>query len=213
MMCNKIRASPEFWHNKIRAMPEFWHKQKGNVLLMEAREQGTLETAQREAMDFLINHTSDLPKEDHIEIMKILLKNGEPTSTNAGCTMVDLTEIKSTSLWEIRRHVELSLDNIACMRNRQKLLEEVEQNRQEFNHLCLEQGRKTQLTEESRLWSIENVPNYRQIREQLIPESQPDGSCQMPSQETNASYEEVMKNNRPNSKKYTIGDFVSSLQK
>lgn len=157
----------------------------------------------------LITEIEELGKDDHIELMKILLKNGEQSmTTNSTCTLVDLSELSNRSLWMVYNYVQLCVGHQQHQSQLNKLMDDLEHNRREFSQRLRSEAAEgstgVEVSEERRLYHPDNVPTYQQLRDETLV------ARRQVTDHERFKYEDMVKMNWPNSKKFSLSKEVSS---
>lgn len=143
----------------------------------------TMSGADKYMLQFNINEV--LPKEEHIEIFKIVVKNTNKRTFTPGknSTFIDLNDLSPSTLWKLHYYVSFCLDNIKRGKKIDELRNENELKRQEFEQKIQEELKQKYangeikatdtLPTKNRLYTFANMPSYETLRDQAIYHANP----------------------------------------
>ena len=137
-------------------------------------------------LQFNINEV--LPKEEHIEILKIIIRNSNKRTFTSGknSTFVDLNDLSPSLLWKLHYYVGFCQENIKRGKRLNDIHNEYETKRYEFEQKVQDELKKKyvngeiQLTDsdllqttKNRLYTFANIPSYETLRSQAIYHANP----------------------------------------
>lgn len=125
-----------------------------------------------------------LSREEHIEVLKIVLQNTmkrtfTPAKTS---TLIDLNDLNNSTLWKIYYYVNFCLENSKRKNRLTGLHQEVEQNKAEHEQKIMEELQKKLVNGEistmdpaldtvNKLYTYTNLPSYETLRDQAVYQS------------------------------------------
>lgn len=134
--------------------------------------------ADKYMLQFNINDV--LPKEEHAEIIKIVLKNTNRKAFTPGktSTYIDLNDLSPSTLWKLHYYVNFCLENLNRDRKIDEIKAENDVKRQEFEQKIQEELKKKIASGEiktnsveptkNRLYNFVNIPSYETLRDQAV---------------------------------------------
>jgi len=138
----------------------------------------------KEKYDLQTKINNNLRQEEHIEVFKILIRDGSKYTTNTSGTYFDLNDLENKTLWKIRQYLDLTMDKLS----REKVIEQAEREKkiaelQLANRFAKEQQGDIEqppriINEPLTPYTAANVPSYAELRTQALYDTVPSNNQQ-----------------------------------